>query len=218
MLILTPRGEIKFEARENTSDELVVKESFIENVYQVSEENFEDTGIAIDLGANIGAFSLFATTVGAKKVYAYEPVASNFKLLVKNIRNNELLKTVKAVKKAVGAEQAIVSMIDKQGNSHISGQFKKGTEQAEMIRLEDVFTENEIAYCDVLKIDVEGSEYPIICGASIDVLKKIKYITMEFHSTTPQEFGVMISWLSQVFNIHIIGSYDKGGQIYAKRY
>lgn len=49
------------------------------------------------------------------------------------------------------------------------------------ISLETLIISNDIDVVDILKIDVEGSEYEILENISEDVLQKINQITVEFH-------------------------------------
>lgn len=49
------------------------------------------------------------------------------------------------------------------------------------ISLETLIKSNDIDIVDLLKIDVEGSEYEILENISEDVLQKINQITVEFH-------------------------------------
>jgi FkbM family methyltransferase len=49
------------------------------------------------------------------------------------------------------------------------------------VTLVDVLADNQIAKCDLLKIDVEGAEYDILYSASNNTLQKIKNIVVEFH-------------------------------------
>lgn len=224
MLILTPRAEIKFVGRQHTSDEVVVKEQFVENVYRIKKEYLGNTGVVVDIGANIGAFSIYAYTLmdkeTAKKgwVYAYEPILSNFKLLKENIELNGLYANIKPVNKAVGNYNGIVGLIDKQGDSYVCAPEVKPTDQAPMITLEEVFIENGIAYADILKIDIEGGEYDLIEAVPRDFLNKVNYICMEFHATTVKRFGALISKLTVTHKVEILGAYNKGGQIYATKY
>jgi len=70
----------------------------------------------------------------------------------------------------------------------------------------------------VVKIDAEGSEYGIIRGASNVCMKKVSYLAMEYHKTGPSEFGEMVAKLSRTHNIHLFGSYETGGYLYARIY
>ena len=62
-----------FDGRDDSkTDAVVVREIWCENVYEVFDGDLSDTGIVVDLGANIGAFTLYAAALGAKKVIAVE--------------------------------------------------------------------------------------------------------------------------------------------------
>ena len=54
--------------------------------------------------------------------------------------------------------------------------------------LDDIFFENNVECCDLLKMDCEGAEYEIILSASMETLKKISQIIMEYHA--PECFGL----------------------------
>ena len=49
------------------------------------------------------------------------------------------------------------------------------------ITLKNIFEENNLKKCSLLKIDCEGAEYEIFESATSDLLKKIKIICMEYH-------------------------------------
>ena len=212
------------------TDKIVIREIFNDNVYQVVDGDLEDTGVVVDIGGNIGAFSIYSAALGAKKVYTFEPDSLNWDILLENIKNNELEKVIHPIKLGVSDKEAEVEFVNGQGASFIRGvkeiptpEARKKVKEAngeviKTISLEQVFADNKIANCDILKIDCEGSEFDIIEGASPEIIAKAKYITMEFHITDEVTFGKMIAKLSLTHNIHIIGKYNMGGQIYAKRY
>ena len=64
---------IKFEVRDDyQTDMIVIKEIWQENVYEVKDTHFNHGGVVIDIGANIGSFSIYAADFVAT-VYAIEP-------------------------------------------------------------------------------------------------------------------------------------------------
>ncbi|MDZ4181150.1 MAG: FkbM family methyltransferase [Coriobacteriia bacterium] len=212
------------------TDEIVIREIFVENVYQVEAADMADTGAVVDIGGNVGAFSIFAAALGAKAVYAYEPNAESYGVLVENIARNGMAGVIRPLNTGVSDTEKDVEMVGSQGAAFVVG-TKPVTDPAMKARLEampkegvhvvslgSVFAGNGIGTCDILKIDCEGSEYDIIAGAPVDVLAKARYITMEFHSTDVRTFGGMVAKLTQTHNIHIIGRHDMGGQIYARLY
>ena len=201
------------------TDEIVLKEIFLENVYQVFEGDILDTGIVIDLGANIGAFSIYMASMGAK-VYGYEPEKENFDMYKKNVEANGLSQIISCNNSAVSNFTGTDELMGSQGAAFLSGakpHINLPSQTVNTITLASVFADNNIPYCDILKIDTEGSEYKIL-DCDSDVINKAKYITMEFHATDEITFGKMIAKLSLTHNTHIVGRFNYGGNIYAKRY
>lgn len=230
MLILSPNPNYTFEIDDELLEHVdlkdsiqVVKETWVENVYQIQKTDFYDTNVFIDIGANIGAVSLYVSSfndnleVGQKpiKIYAYEPEVSNMKFLNKNVKKNNKVSQIRLIDKAVYSENGVWKMLARGGNSKL---VKEGGYDVQVITLEDVFETNKLKECDVMKIDVEGSEYAIIQSSTLETLRRIKYLTLEFDRGHEQEFGEMIAKLSEVFNLHILGRPSTGGYIYGRRY
>ena len=57
-------------------------------------DSFENNSVFWDIGANIGLYSLYAALVHDSKVFAFEPAASNYFCLCKNIELNKLDKQI----------------------------------------------------------------------------------------------------------------------------
>lgn len=140
----------------------------------------------IDIGANIGAFTLFADYVLDKpKIFSYEPELNNFLLLKANI---ELVKTngrLKAFKNAVygkaGKATLSIAGISSGKNSIEMDQLSGESEIVECITLSSIFESNQIDHCDLLKIDCEGSEYELLLNTPKETFIKINLIILEWH-------------------------------------
>ena len=164
--------------RPATSDIFVASEVFYWNDYPLAPR-----GVVVDLGANIGAFSLFAART-AEKVYAFEPDSSNYAQLLKNIDVNTF-SNITAAKKAVGGGSGTVTLyraLANKGSSSVVAKVSGDMEQVEMITLQEVMQQCGIDRIDLLKVDIEGSEYSLFEHASTEVLEKIDQIEMEVHS------------------------------------
>lgn len=226
MLILTPNPNYKFHARDDSnggSDELVVKETWVENVYDIKHGDFIVDGasdkamVMVDIGANIGAVSIFAASLDPKiHVFAFEPEHDNHELLMKNVRENRLTGQITVLKQAVSNYSGTGNISCSEGNSQLTS--NKDDEQVQVITLADLFRQNKIDECDVLKIDIEGAEYPLLTDATYEDLMRVRFLTLEFSQTDAETFGKMYANLTRVFNLHSIGSYERGGMIYGRRY
>ena len=53
-------------------------------------DNMKPGDVVIDIGANVGMYSLMSAVSRSARVYAFEPEASNFNLLCMNIRLNNM--------------------------------------------------------------------------------------------------------------------------------
>ena len=65
-------------------DIVVAFEVFCDQVYPV-----ERGSVVVDIGANIGLFSLYAVFSGASKVYAFEPNHEAYRCMLRNIERNQ---------------------------------------------------------------------------------------------------------------------------------
>ena len=225
MLIVTHDSNGKtytFNARdESTSDVPVVRETWSENVYQIFRKDLLDTGIFVDLGANIGAVSVYAASLNEGEypnvyVYAVEPEPNNLKLLEENVIQNNVQSFVKICPVAISDRNGFSYITDSHGHSQVND-AGDGAEVG-TLRLAEFLRTHNLVYVDVLKVDVEGMEYDIIADCDMDTLRKIRYLTLEFDAAPDEVFGPMVAKLSKVFQVYILGSPERGGYIYARRY
>lgn len=217
MIIEVPGTNLKFDLREDyETDEIVVKEIFEENVYEVKDTHFNRGGVVVDIGANIGTFSLFAAQY-ADKVFAVEPEPHNLEALKNNININNMNDKVIPVPYGISDFKGTAVIHDSGGGSSIKDDGSFGAE-IEIMTLDNLFSLYEIDSVDVLKIDVEGSELEIILGASQDNLNKCKYITMEFDVRSGKNLGQITQKLSETHHVRTMGSWERGGMIWAWLY
>jgi FkbM family methyltransferase len=119
----------------------------------------------VDIGANVGSYSILAcSAVGARGV-AFEPVPSTYKRLVENIRLNHLDERVKCINKGVGAQQGTITFTsDSDTTNHV---LAPGEQSSNKVTVEvtslDTVLQGECP--SLIKIDVEGFETPVLDGA-----------------------------------------------------
>lgn len=164
---------------ENHTD--MFQEIIIENVYEINRDNISDRNV-LDIGANIGAFSLLSAYCGAKKVIAVEPVSTTFTKLEKNI-NRSGLKNI--IRKRNAVTDYSGNFIDISLNSDCGHDSlyttKSGVfESVETISLADLMNEFEGDNI-FMKIDCEGAEYDIILNARKEDMDRVTNIALELH-------------------------------------
>lgn len=153
-------------------------------VYLAREYGEVSTGwTVIDIGANIGIFSLYAARAGAT-VIAYEPMPENYRRLTDNVGRNSLGGPIKSMHQGVaGCTEKRILHVSGTGTGHslvIDADASSGVE-IDCVSLADVLTSNRIVRCDLLKMDCEGAELEILESASHEVLAAIERIRMEWH-------------------------------------
>ncbi len=123
--------------------------------------------VFVDVGANIGLFSLMAARqVGPEgHVYAFEPGAGNCALLRKNMEQNGY-KNVTVIEKAVSDKSGTCTLYESGFNpaDHRTYHVSKGRKQVtiQSISLDEYFPAD--ARIDMLKMDIEGAEETAIRG------------------------------------------------------
>jgi len=140
-------------------------------------------GVYVDLGANIGLTALYFKDF-AKKYYAIEPSSQNFEALEKNtdsLNNVELFNF--AIMSNDGEDYMWQTAKDSVPQTFFGSNNEAfGKERVKCKRLDTFFKENNIEHIDVLKIDVESSEYVILPSESFkNVADKIDLIIGEAH-------------------------------------
>lgn len=203
---------------DSDSDMLVIREIWCENVYEAFDGDLNDTGIVIDIGANIGSFTLFAAKLGAKKVIAVEPEPHNVELLVQNVgANKHNVPDCEFIfeESGIAGKNGTGFIDDNHGDSRVSNTLESGVTKINLLTLDKLFEKHGLEYIDILKIDIEGKEGEVILAASERTLNMCRYITMEYDQYS-KNLGAIVEKLSATHQIKYVGS--NGGMLFGKRY
>ncbi len=152
--------------------------------------DFEKEKTMIDIGTNIGTFTLYAAKKTNATIYSYEPMPKTFKTLSENIKINNFGKRIKAYNLGVAAKKGRRTLFIDSGspfNSMYSENKKSKSISIDCTTLDDLFAKNKIKSCDLLKMDCEGAEYEIIYNAKEETLSRIKKIRMEYHHNSDEK-------------------------------
>jgi FkbM family methyltransferase len=130
-----------------------------------------DKDLFIDVGANVGSYTILACAAIGANGYAFEPVPSTFQRLVENIRLNHLENRVKYLNIGIGREKSVIKFtgdMDTVNHALAEGEKHAHAISVEVSTLDAVLKGQSPS---LLKIDVEGYETPVLEGAS-ETLKK----------------------------------------------
>jgi len=164
----------------------LVFEVFADRCYRGHFKGIEN-GVIVDIGANIGAFTLdYASSSNKAHIHAYEPNPPTNKTLRYNIDSNGLTERVTVYDEAVGRECALfqlwtnVPSLIATGYGSIPPASEAISINVPMIDLNEV-VRRAGGSIDLLKVDAEGAEVDILEGATLITLDSIKNIVLEYH-------------------------------------
>ena len=152
--------------------------------------------VFVDVGANAGAFSLFAANrLTAGIVLAFEPVPTLFRQLCHNVAVNKFRNVVTrntGLGDRPGQFRIYLNETLPGTDTYSEGlasMYRKceqttPTTLITVERLDDVFSEMNCARLDVLKIDVEGAELFVLRGAQESILRYRPLIMIELNAET----------------------------------
>jgi len=149
----------------------------------------------LDIGANVGGYSIYASKIRGVKVNAIEPEAQNFSILCQNVLLNQLQDSVQcwpiALADATKLEKLYISDLRAGGSCHSVGEnldfklepkdshFSQGCYETTLDKLID---DKVIPPPDHIKVDVDGLEHKVILGG-IRTLKEcnVKSLSIEIN-------------------------------------
>lgn len=121
--------------------------------------------VFIDIGANVGSYTILACAARAAHGYAFEPIPSTFSRLSENIRLNGIESMVSALNVGLGKEEGNLSFtsdMDTVNHALAEGEYSQKSITVKVVTLDEVVTVDAPA---LIKIDVEGFETPVLEGA-----------------------------------------------------
>lgn len=138
---------------------------------------FRPDDVLVDVGANVGMYTVWAAKTRGVRVFAFEPESQNFALLNRNIFLNGLGDRVNAyclaMSDAAGLSQLHLSNFTPGSSCHSFGEqvdynhvpmqpaYSQGCVSA---RLDDLIASGAVAEPDHVKIDVDGFEPKVVAG------------------------------------------------------
>lgn len=137
----------------------------------------------IDIGANVGSYTVLASAhVGAKTI-SIEPVPSTFLNLKSNIFINQIQEKVTPLNIALGSGKGTIDFTSSLDTmNHVANEDEEETIKVTIETLDEILINQEIPL--LLKIDVEGFETEVIKGAFNTLQnKELKAIIIELNGS-----------------------------------
>ena len=175
---------IKMKLRVGSFDKWATYQVWKFGDYKSKSFTIQPTDTIIDIGGHIGSFSIWAAKQAHQgKVFTFEPNAENFLLLKENKEINEISNLEifnLAVSEKIGEVTLFNSVHQNMGHSLYEYDLPNQAKVKTTI-LDEILQNNNIQKVDLLKIDAEGAEYPILLNTSPQTLQKINKIILEYH-------------------------------------
>jgi FkbM family methyltransferase len=205
-------GELQFAIREGTSDFKAIKEVVISQSYKRKFFVPEANETWIDIGANCGAFSVWAASYGAN-VIAFEPDPDNAAIAQANAEINGYSKIIKINQQGVTeSDSSSVALLHRNtanGNLWRNSIYKKwrGGEsiKVNLLPVSQFWTIN-----NCIKLDAEGVEMPILEKYAHVKLKKLVFEWSFDIDPSIVRFEKVIKILKQTYPNVVFASYKSG--------
>ena len=172
---------------QNEKEQGIYDEIWVDKVYGDVAHGWT----VLDIGANIGFFTLFAMKAGAN-VYAYEPEEKNYERLVAQVneycveKNFGFIATARMKRCAVASDNEgrnLYLNAENIGGHRITHDAGGGIQRVPSITLNQII--EEVGHVDLIKMDCEGAEREIFWVATPETMAKIDRIRMEYHPIRP---------------------------------
>jgi len=179
-------------------------------VKEFLSSRFIEGGVFVDVGANVGAYSLRAIARGMKAV-SFEPNPENVRLLKRNAELNDLTADVREF--ALGSSDGTVNISQNGATSRIGNEIK-GVDVP--LKTLDSF---ELPRVDLLKIDVEGYELEVLRGAKQTLARCHPPIMIEMHHWIGAEAEAEIFDILKDAGYHFeyLDTYNQGRHLIAEQ-
>lgn len=231
-----PRWRALFDVRSDVeTDQQVIDEVWRANDYRVPPSGL--SGTVLDIGANVGAFTVLAAKAGAERVIAVEPEWRNRERLEAHVALNHVAGVVTVIPAAVTGDGESVVMVGTGGGARSAAvdavavnltehELRAGTPATTLGQL--LSTYGPVRF---LKMDIEGGEYDALASVTAnDMHEHVEQMALEFHGPVMPHLahladeGQLESWkaivamLADCGRLEILGHPTVGGLIWWKRY
>jgi FkbM family methyltransferase len=155
---------------------------------------FPGRATVVDIGANLGMFALYAARQGARRVIAFEPNASAYAIMERNLAGLRGRCEARTHRLAVSGEHGgtVRFPVEASVYNRIAEPGEAGTfETVGTTSLAHIVESEAPEGVDLLKLDCEGAEYDILYAPDAP-LERIREIRMEYHGGRGRELAAFL--------------------------
>lgn len=153
------------------------------------EQFLNHDSIFIDIGANIGLYTLYASKIINENglIVSFEPFSENYKSLAKNISLNGV-SNVSLEKMAIGEKDGVIKLYYDENEKNLGMvstiSIEKGAqEEVKLISLDSYLKNKSFTKIDLIKIDIESFEYSALLGMKSTLIRYHPTLLIEILNT-----------------------------------
>lgn len=141
----------------------------------------------VDVGANVGSYTVLASAVCAARTIAIEPDPGTVRSLRRNLAENDIARRVSVVEAVAGAASGVVRFtVGLDTTNRVAGD-NEASRQAPVRTLDEILRDEDPA---LIKMDVEGYEPQVLSGACA-TLKKASLLAVISETADPEMCAMM---------------------------
>ena len=166
---------------------------------------FSPGDVLVDVGANVGMYTIWAAKTRGARVYAFEPESQNYALLYRNIVLNDLAHLVTGYCAAVSDEERFsllhLSHFHLGGSCHTFGAAQgidlqprrsRYTQGCFSTSLDALVHRGVVPVPAHIKIDVDGLEHKVIAGCRETLAdRRVKSVLIEINTNLPEHCAII---------------------------
>ena len=179
-------GEFELAYRTGTADELVIHQALEEDLFfkGISEYRPAPNHVIVDVGAHIGLFSLLAGQRSPQgRIFAIECSRETYNYLRLNVALNKV-SNIDISRLALSDKAGEVRLFHADGNwgHSIMKPLSSSGEAVPADTLVNFFLTKKIEHCDLMKLNCEGAEFPILLSTPVEVLRRVDVLFIAYHN------------------------------------
>lgn len=162
----------------------------------------------IDIGANVGVYSLLAAGVQKSKTIAIEPIPQTFQYLTANIQLNQLEDLVNSYNIGLSDKKGELYFTkDKDTINHVTDIESENTVNVKVDILDNLLS-STVLLSTLIKLDVEGFEYHVLSGG-INTLnnENVMALIVELNGSG-DKYGLSDEMVDKQLIAYDFGKYD----------
>lgn len=164
--------------RPHAGDLSILYEIFWRRTYDLPQLRGGAFGTVVDVGANVGLAALFfLEKFPVTRLICVEPEPANFRLLQRNLRGTPAV----ALQAALAATDGTVKIDSSPAAYNAKVSAETGTIEVVAIAMPTLLQLQQLAWVDLLKIDIEDYEQQVFAGPA-DWLGQVGVLLIEIHS------------------------------------